>query len=746
MNALKKKSGLIFYGVGVAIAVMAIGTILEKIYGSTFTQTYIWHHPLFQVLWIFIGVGLLWSIVQRKMWHRWQVLGVHIAFISIIAGKMVTSYTAESGRITLEDNKPQKHFLIDNKEMRSLPFEVLIQQSQVIYYPGTRAAQDFNCDLCFVVNNRIESTAKLSMSKGTSFKKYHFYLSGYDAKGRVTLLVSFDPWGKIMTYIGYAILLLSLLLYFFDPQGAFQQALKKKLKKKIILLLWLLGGCGLGLMANPNMPRTISAECAKNMGSLLVYHGNRVCPAQTLCRDFTTKLYGAPSYKKLSSEQVFFSMLFYFEDWMKEPVLKIKDQSVRQSLQIEGKYACFADFFTEKGEKKILYSRALQQKNSAYREADEKFNLMWMLASGELLKIFPVKDSLQGVLWLSPCSPLPQNMEKGEQLFIQQYVNYSKHLLEASSYDDFFSWINKTSQYQKRQLQEEYPSLIKVKIERWYNALVARKILLFGSLIISFLYFGYMIFSESCGEPMNAKVCKIGWGWLLLIFFYLLLLFLFRWIVAGTIPLANGFETMLFLALCVAGLSVGLGSRYGSVVPMGMIIVSFSMLVAFLGYSNPSITLLKPSLHSPLLSIHVLCLMVGYALLSVMFVIGIVALLCAILAKIRRRALREDLIERMQQASMVLLVPALFLLATGIVVGSVWANVSWGRYWAWDPKEVWALITFLVYISVLHKFANFERGKSVLCFHACIVVAFFSVLITYFGVNFWLGGLHSYAN
>ena len=168
--------------------------------------------------------------------------------------------------------------------------------------------------------------------------------------------------------------------------------------------------------------------------------------------------------------------------------------------------------------------------------------------------------------------------------------------------------------------------------------------------------------------------------------------------------------------------------------PIGLLVTGFALLVALLGESDPPVTPVMPVLSSPLLCIHVMIIMLAYALLAIICMFSVSALI------LMRR--HPDRIMKLTSFTVLLHTLAVFLLTTGIFVGAVWANVSWGSYWQWDPKETWALITLLVYSVPLHRFSVKMSHKF---FHWYLVIAFLCVLITYFGVNYFLGGLHSYA-
>ena len=167
--------------------------------------------------------------------------------------------------------------------------------------------------------------------------------------------------------------------------------------------------------------------------------------------------------------------------------------------------------------------------------------------------------------------------------------------------------------------------------------------------------------------------------------------------------------------------------------PFGLLISGCALLVAHLGMINPKITPLVPVLSSPLLSLHVSVIMISYVLLAFTALNGLVSLLMFVISK------QKSVLQQAKQNTLLCLRPALFFLGTGIFIGAIWANVSWGCYWSWDPKEIWALITFMTYALALHK-----RNFSLITFHVFVLAAFSTVLITYFGVNYFFGGMHGY--
>ena len=220
---------------------------------------------------------------------------------------------------------------------------------------------------------------------------------------------------------------------------------------------------------------------------------------------------------------------------------------------------------------------------------------------------------------------------------------------------------------------------------------------------------------------------------------YLTLQIALRWIVSDHIPLSNGFETMQFMSWCSALIALCAMRKFRMALPFGYLLCGFTLLVAMMGEASPRITQLMPVLQSPLLSIHVVVIMIAYSLLAFAMLNGVTA----VILRYTRSDYKAE-VEYLQVVSNIMLYPAVFLLAAGIFIGAVWANISWGRYWGWDPKEVWALITMLVYSAALHA-SSLPKFRNPIFFHTFMIVAFLTVLITYFGVNFLLGGMHSYA-
>ena len=492
----------------------------------------------------------------------------------------------------------------------------------------------------------------------------------------------------------------------------------KKLALLIIIML-----CALcSLHAQTTLPQDVANE----FGNLLVYHNNRICPLQTLARDYTIKLTGKTSYKDFTAEQVFSGWFFYYDEWRNEPMIKIKGKDAQQALNIKGKYASFNDFYSPQGYKLI----GTRGKN--FSAADEKYNLIIMNLTGSLLKIFPHKDpqtfnsddNYEQIKWFALNDNLPTDMSQDEQLFIHKSMTLVAEYVANAEYTEAIDLIRKIRKYQDSQLGTFAPSKAHITAERIYNHLNFNRPLAIALMLIGILLFVITLIKAQTPQ----------WAWIILTLtaIYLLFSISLRGYIAGHFPLSNGFETMQFLALIVALLPFINLLRKNThtpslLIPNCTLISGIALMVATMSELNPRITLLMPVLQSPLLSIHVMMIMISYALFALITLNAIV-----------------NLIKKSKDLQLPTLTFALFLLTAGIFIGAIWANVSWGRYWGWDPKEVWALITMLIYSLPLHRISLkiFQNTRFLNWYY---IFAFLSVIITYFGVNFILGGLHSYA-
>lgn len=749
MKLLKRTA---FSLLGILLLILTIATILEKIYGTDFVNEYIYSSVPFVILWGVTAITSLLYIIKSKLHRQPVIFLLHLSLLFILAGAFTTWIYGEQGTMRVRQGEQQTSFTDSKGISHQLPFSITLNQFEIIYYKGTLAPMDFISHISVADKDcHRQIQGKVSMNHIFSYQHYRFYQSGYseDNEGSV-FSVSHDPYGIGITYAGYTLLLLSTVFFFFSPQSRFRQLLKSPLLHRSLTVILLLFAFSLNsnfLKANSPSPKVLPREVAEHFGDLYILYNNRICPLQTFARDFTIKLYGSSSYKGLTPEEVLTGWLFYYDSWKNEPIIRIKSNEARKLLEIEGNYARLKDYISTineyKLEKMMNHIRSGEQVTDkrGIEEADEKFNIINLVCTGAMMKIFPCRNIAGKALeWYSQSDQLPQDMDNDKWVFIRKSMSYVNEMIVMKKYNDACLLLEKIKKYQQKECDGLLPADNKFKAEKIYNQFDYSKSVAMACICIGLICFIYYCHCMASQKRTSRKAIIILNILLWIVFTYLSAAICLRGYVSNHLPLSNGFETMQFMAWCTLLLTFLLQRKFAMLLPFGFLLCGLTLMVSMLGESNPQITQLMPVLQSPLLSIHVVVIMIAYSLLAFIMLNGVTAV---ILHQSQKEC--KEQIERLQIISQIILYPAIFLLAIGIFIGAVWANVSWGRYWGWDPKEVWALITMLVYALALHP-RSLPWFHRTMFFHVFCITAFITVLITYFGVNFLLGGMHSYAN
>ena len=749
MKLLKRTA---FSLLGILLLILTIATILEKIYGTDFVNEYIYSYVPFVILWGVTAITSLLYIIKSKLHRQPVIFLLHLSLLFILAGAFTTWIYGEQGTMRVRQGEQQTSFTDSKGISHQLPFSITLNQFEIIYYKGTLAPMDFISHISVADKDcHRQIQGKVSMNHIFSYQHYRFYQSGYseDNEGSV-FSVSHDPYGIGITYAGYTLLLLSTVFFFFSPQSRFRQLLKSPLLHRSLTVILLLFAFSLNsnfLKANSPSPKVLPREVAEHFGDLYILYNNRICPLQTFARDFTIKLYGSSSYKGLTPEEVLTGWLFYYDSWKNEPIIRIKSNEARKLLEIEGNYARLKDYISTineyKLEKMMNHIRSGEQVTDkrGIEEADEKFNIINLVCTGAMMKIFPCRNIAGKTLeWYSQSDQLPQDMDNDKWVFIRKSMSYVNEMIVMKKYNDACLLLEKIKKYQQKECDGLLPADNKFKAEKIYNQFDYSKSVAMACICIGLICFIYYCHCMASQKRTSRKAIIILNILLWIVFTYLSAAICLRGYVSNHLPLSNGFETMQFMAWCTLLLTFLLQRKFAMLLPFGFLLCGLTLMVSMLGESNPQITQLMPVLQSPLLSIHVVVIMIAYSLLAFIMLNGVTAV---ILHQSQKEC--KEQIERLQIISQIILYPAIFLLAIGIFIGAVWANVSWGRYWGWDPKEVWALITMLVYALALHP-RSLPWFHRTMFFHVFCITAFITVLITYFGVNFLLGGMHSYAN
>lgn len=726
-----------FGSFAVITLILMVATIVEKIYGSKFAYENIYGATWMIFLWGLAATTSFIYILKQKTYKHIITFSIYISFIIILLGALTTYLKGVQGRVRLRLDEEVVKFNSSDGYIYEFPFSISLKDFELIYYKGTFAPMDYVSTIEIKDDDEVVSGV-VSMNNIFKYKGYRFYQSGYDKDGKgTTLSISYDPIGITITYIGYACLLISMLTFFFQRNTTFRKLIKHPaLKTSVAAFIFFTTATN---TFADNKPKTLPKDIAEDFCNIHVYYNDRICPLQTLSKDFTVKLYGKTTYKGLTAEQVLTGWFFFYDDWKTEKIIKIKGDEVAAALSIDGSYACLTDFTDANGYKldSLLQSSDLKNRKNA-EVANEKFNLVSMLCTGSLLKIYPYCEN-ETVVWYSLADNLPKSVPYEQWLFIHNSMNLVAEHIAMNDHKNITMLVDKIRKYQMKEGGNSIPSSGQYIAERAYNSTNYNKPLAMACLTIGIICFTMFCRSFSEEKKWIKTLRKILNVVMIVVLTYLTAHISLRGYVSGHVPLSNGFETMLFMAWCSALLTLIFSNRYKMALPFGFLICGFTMLVTMMGESTPQITQLMPVLQSPLLSIHVMVIMVSYCLFAFTMLNGITAIILYIS---RKDSAAE--IEYLQIVSRIIMYPAVFLLTIGIFVGAVWANVSWGRYWGWDPKEVWALITMLIYSATLHT-SSLKFLQKPINFHIYCIFAFLSVLITYFGVNYLLGGMHSYA-
>ena len=724
------------------IACIGLATIIEKYRGTDFVGDQIYGAWWFSALWAVLTVAALAYIVGQRLYRRTAVMLLHVSFVVILAGALTTHLTAQRGMVRLRTGMAESTYIGKENKVVHLPFTLTLKEFRIVNYPGTDAPLDYQSVICADGGDASAGAKEVlvSMNNIGYIDGYRLFQQSYDsdAKG-VTLGISHDPWGIGITYTGYLLLLLGIIATLLSRQTQ-MRALYRKAVTAVLLL------ASIGANAADGVP-AVQKDIARRMGTINVLYNNRICPLNTVATDFVTKLTGSASWQGYSADEIFTSWMIYYSPWEQQPLIRVKSSEVQRLLGIDGQWAAYADFLDDYHEYKLAHAiEALRTGRSTadkkgLMDADEKFHMVEMFYRGQFIRMFPYTLSA-AVNWYTPgAQSLPREIPVKEQFFIKQSMDFLTESIVTGQHDRAVEIIAKIKLFQRTMAGQVLPSENQTRTEIFYNALRSHKWPVFLALTLSLILSVVMLSSRkpiSPPTPSQFSTFNLQSSiFNLLLFIYVTLLLGLRWWLSGHIPVSNGHETMLFMAWVMLLLTFLLQRKFPIIMAFGPLAASFCLLVAMLAGSNSQLTPLMPVLQSPLLSIHVMTVMCAYALFALQVLLGVQAFV------LMRRNKQSEL-ARTTALSQLLLYPAVFLLAVGIFLGAVWANVSWGNYWSWDPKEAWALITLMVYAVPLHR-TSFSIFRKDLVYHLYMVGAFLAVLITYFGVNYLLGGMHSYA-
>ncbi|MBP6065214.1 cytochrome c biogenesis protein CcsA [Bacteroides sp.] len=765
---------------------LAVATFIEKQYGSVTARELIYNNYGFYLLQLLMAVNFI-AVATKLLRQKSKKIGMlifHFAFIVILIGAWVTATFSTEGVIHLREGETTSTMLIvkpgmqpgmDQSQTFALPFQITLNDFKLLRYPGSQSPSAYESHV-LISGAEGKRTETVSMNKVVQEAGYRLYQSSFDKDEQGTVLtVNHDVAGSTITYTGYFILLVGILWVLLGRSSRFAMLNRQlkaltgnrlktptgnRLKTGAGMLLILLAVNSAPAHSQTNTPPlvTVNEAHARQCGKLLVQCASgRIEPMDTYATKLLRKLYRDDTYNGLSGTQVILGIVANPEQWQHEPVIRIGNEEIHTLLgdATKGKYLSFGALFDDEGHYKLatplqtLYEKPARQRTKLEKDLlklDERVNIFYALQQGEMLNILPLKDD-PNHKWYTPGEDLSAFSGRDSLFASKIFSWYMQELVEAEhtgNYAPAQEVVDMLHTYQRAQAHQSLINEGRIEAELWYNRLnlfahASKAYLMVGVALLLLLIFSTLY-------PDHRR-----WKWFGRVFICLPVLVFavhtagigLRWYISGQAPWSNAYESMIYVAWAAALGGLLFIRRSPLTLSLATILAGVILFVTNLNSMDPEITPLVPVLQSYWLMIHVAVITASYGFFGISFLIGILTI--GTLAVNKSTSLMKQKLQELRIINEMCITIGLCLLTAGTFIGAIWANESWGRYWGWDPKETWALITMIVYALVLHV-RLIPRFNTMLTFSILSVYALSAVLMTYFGVNYYLAGLHSYGS
>lgn len=669
-----------------------------------------------------------------------------------------------------------------------IPFSLKLNKFIVEHYPGSNSPSWFESNITLVdplANKTVES--RIFMNNVLKYKGYRFYQSSYDQDEKGTILsVNRDAWGTLFTYLGYLLMGIGMILALFNKNSRFH-ALSKELKalsnqKKalpiaaLIFMFTFHGGINLSAQPADNKVKitleitgdssiykipdslNIDKDQVNKFGQLLIQDmGGRIKPIHSLSSELLRKISRKTKFLGLTSDELLLNMLTHPAFWQSVPMIRFSHPDIATLLQVKGKYVAFQGLFDPANPNKYMLSEPVSE---AYRKKpgsrskldnelirlDERANLCYLIYTGEFFRIYP-KPGDEKQTWYNTESAVAA-FHGDDSLFVANAFDLYLEMLRQKPTTDNLAKatevIDALHNFQAKYGKDLIPSAFKIKLETLYN-----KVNIFDRLSSFFGLVGFVLlilqFIGIFKPAMKLKTATAVARLLIIAgFIFQFLGLAARWYISGHAPWSNGYESLIYIAFATILAGIIFSRKTGIALSVTSLLAWIILHVAHLSWMDPEITNLTPVLKSYWLVIHVAVITASYGFLALGALMAFLNLIfMAIQSGKNHRRIGITISELSAVIEMALIV-GLYLLTIGTFLGGVWANESWGRYWGWDPKETWALVTVLVYAFIAHM-RLIPGIRSNYLFNLFALLSFGCVIMTYFGVNYYLSGLHSYA-
>lgn len=658
-----------------------------------------------------------------------------------------------------------------------LPFSIKLRDFQLDRYPGSMSPKSYASEITVMDTNE-NFDFRIYMNHVLDHKGYRFFQSSYNDKGQVEeshLSVNHDMLGTWTTYIGYFLLYTGLIMILLSKTSRFAELRRildkvKKKKAALSLLVFMISLGGYAQAGHQHGPteaqidsilqsQKVSDEHAKGFGSLVIQDaGGRMKPVNTYTSELLRKVSKKDHYKDLDANQVAVSMVTNPRLWFSVPFIYINPNNTKLrdliGIPHDQKYARLSDMFTSRGEYKLReeVSNAHKKKiKNKYEQSvlnvDGRANILYQAVAGSIFKFFPLQGD-ENNKWHSYLELRSAGFKGSDSLFVANIIPLYSGALDKvrteNDYKEADEYLESIHKYQRKFGSEVMPSDRQISLELFYNKYDIFKGLFWQYMLAGVVLFFFVILQIFSSSKLVDMLVKIGSVIVLLLFIYQTVGLGIRWYISGHAPWSNAYESMIYVAWATMLFGLIFGRKSALTLAATTFVVSMILMIAHWNWMDPSIGNLVPVLDSYWLMIHVAIIVASYGPFTLGMILGLLALILMILMNTKNKKKLKLVIKEITTINEMVLTVGLVMLAIGNFLGGMWANESWGRYWGWDPKETWALVSIMVYAFVIHmRLVPGLRGR--LTFNIAATLSFATILMTYLGVNHLLSGLHSYA-
>ncbi|MBN2349060.1 MAG: cytochrome c biogenesis protein CcsA [Bacteroidales bacterium] len=648
-------------------------------------------------------------------------------------------------------------------KLYKLSFVLELNDFIVDRYPGSNSPSWFESKVTLIDTiKQINEPRRIYMNNILKHNGYRFYQSSYDPDEKGTILsVNYDYLGTIVTYAGYLLMSLGMFLSLFNKNSRFQVLSRQSKENSRTLQGAKIASILLFLVFVPHFASAqqgtvIPIEQATSFSKLLIQDkGGRIKPINTFSSEILRKVSRKNSFNGLTSDQVLLGMLSYPAYWQNQPMIKVGHDQIKEMLGITGNHVAFNRVFDPATFDYMLknYVDQAYRKKPAYRSKfdteiirlDERINICYMIYTWDFLNIFPNPND-PNQKWNTPTQA--GEFQTEDSVFVEHiiplYIQSIQSSAQSGNWDEANKLLQSVKKYQHKFSSNLIPSDSKVKLEIFYNSsdIFTRLSSLYGlvGFILLLLQFTGIFWSK-----LNLRIPTIIAGILIMAAFVAHTVGLgLRWNISGHAPWSNGYEALTYIAWATVLAGIIFAKRSSITLSSTAILGSLILHTAHLSWMDPEITNLVPVLKSYWLVIHVAIITASYGFLALAAILAFINLLIMFFESKKNKERIDYIILNITNIIEMTIIVGLYMLTIGTFLGGVWANESWGRYWGWDPKETWALVTVLIYAFIAHM-RLVPALKSKFGFNLAALLGFGSVIMTYFGVNYYLSGLHSYA-